>query len=278
VNFKITTLVENSVPIEGSKKLIGEHGLAFLIETGDRKILFDTGQNLALVNNAKILGIELEKIDSVVLSHGHYDHSGGLKSLLECNSIFSLYAHPDVFIRKFKEAKGKYKDIGIPVTKEDLEKRGVTLKLDEKSMQITSGLMTTGEVSLETDFESVASGFYIEQANKMLPDTLADDLALILSTKKGILILLGCSHRGVINTLNQVQKQTGSKKIYAILGGLHLAKVSNAKLTRIINHLRGFHLEKIGVGHCTGTRAIHALYNEFHEKVFLNAVGNVIIT
>ena len=102
MQFKVTTLVENSVAQSG-QALLAEHGLSFYIETGNRKILFDTGQNLAISNNARVLGIELNQIDTVVLSHGHYDHSGGLKSILESNKDFTLYGHPDVFSPKVKK-------------------------------------------------------------------------------------------------------------------------------------------------------------------------------
>jgi len=110
MKFKVITLVENAVT-QSSKKLIGEHGLSFYIEAGDRRILFDTGQDSALAHNAKVLGIDLSQLDSVVLSHGHYDHSGGLRSLLGCNPDFTLYAHPDVFGEKVKGADKKLKYI-----------------------------------------------------------------------------------------------------------------------------------------------------------------------
>ncbi|MGD8993364.1 MAG: MBL fold metallo-hydrolase, partial [Desulfobacterales bacterium] len=155
MKFKITTLVENTVGIGGSRKLIAEHGLAFLIETGTQRILFDTGQYLALENNARILGIDLATVDKVVLSHGHYDHSGGLKHLLACNSDFSLYAHPDVFARKMIERDNQYREIGMPVGKEVLVQKGVKLYLDTASLPITPHILTSGEIPLESKFESV---------------------------------------------------------------------------------------------------------------------------
>jgi 7,8-dihydropterin-6-yl-methyl-4-(beta-D-ribofuranosyl)aminobenzene 5'-phosphate synthase len=121
----------------------------------------------------------------------------------------------------------------------------------------------------------VGSIFYLQKGEGCAPDTLADDRALILDTKKGIVVLLGCSHRGVVNTLNHVTQITGRKRIHAILGGLHLGKASNKKLEKIIDHLHAFGLEKIGVGHCTGPKAFLALANEFNDRVFLNTVGNV---
>jgi 7,8-dihydropterin-6-yl-methyl-4-(beta-D-ribofuranosyl)aminobenzene 5'-phosphate synthase len=273
VRFTITTLVENSVAQSG-KGLLAEHGLSFYIEAEARKILFDTGQNLALSNNARVLGIDLNQIDTVVLSHGHYDHSGGLQSILETNSNFTLYGHPDVFSPKVKKNNEHYKYIGIPVEKNDILAGGISLKLDRSPVEIAPGVMTSGEIALENDFEDVEPMFFLKKDDDVIPDTLADDQALILDTAKGVVVLLGCSHRGVINTLNHVSRLKGKSKIHAILGGLHLGKASDGKLAKIIDRLRGFDLEMLGVGHCTGPRAFLALANEFKDRVFLNTVGN----
>jgi 7,8-dihydropterin-6-yl-methyl-4-(beta-D-ribofuranosyl)aminobenzene 5'-phosphate synthase len=126
------------------------------------------------------------------------------------------------------------------------------------------------------DFERVESGFYLKKENDVIADIMADGQAVILDTGKGLTVLLGCSHRGVINTLNHVAGLTANKRIHAILGGLHLGKASDSKLSKIMDHLGGFGLEKIGLGHCTGTRAFVALSNEFPNRVFLNTVGNVV--
>lgn len=273
MNFKITTLCENNVAQSG-KRLIGEHGLSFFIEAGDSRILFDTGQNLAIAHNAEVLGIDLSRIDTVVLSHGHYDHSGGLKSLLDCNTNFRLCAHPDVFGPKVKGRGDKHKYIGIPVDRKVLEQKGIKIQLDKDPVLIAPGITATGEIPLENDFERVESVFYLKQGDDYGADTLTDDLALILDTEKGWVVVLGCSHRGVVNTLTHVTRITGRNTIHAILGGLHLGQASDAKLGMIVDHLQAFELEKIGVGHCTGPKAFLALANAFKEKVFLNTVGN----
>ena len=274
MHFKITTLVDNTAPIMSGRKLIGEHGLAFLIETPDQKILFDTGQYMALENNARVLGVDLSEVDTVILSHGHYDHTGGLKHLLECNSHFSLYAHPHVFERKLIKRNDRYREIGIPVSKNDLVKSGVKLILDAKSVEIAPGIITTGEIPQDVDFESVAPGFFIEKDGRKVPDSLVDDLALILMTGTGPVVVLGCSHRGIINTLRQVEKLTGKKHIRAILGGLHLVKATGQNLEVIAAQLRRYNLEKMVVGHCTGNPAVLALSQQFKGKVLLNTVGN----
>ena len=273
--YTITSLVDNSVA-QGGKSLLAEHGLSFYIEAGDRRILFDTGQNLAITNNARVLGIDLNRIEAVVLSHGHYDHSGGLQSVLQTNRNFTLYGHPDVFSQKVKKTNGNYKYIGIPIDQSDFEGSGVSLKLSRNPVEVAPGVTASGEIALENDFEDVESDFFLKKENEITRDTLADDQCLILETAKGLVVLLGCSHRGVINTLNHVARIKGTDKIHAILGGLHLGKASDGKLAKIIEHLRGFDLEMVGVGHCTGPRAFLALANEFKDHVFLNTVGKAI--
>ena len=274
--YTVTTLVENSVA-QGAKSLLAEHGLSFYIEAGDRKILFDTGQNLAISNNARVLGIDFNRVEAVVLSHGHYDHSGGLQSVLQTNQSFTLYGHPDVFSPKVRKNNGDFRYIGNPMDRSELENRGVALKLSRHPMEIAPGVMTSGQIELANDFEAVESGFFLQNENEMTRDTLLDDQCLILETAKGLVILLGCSHRGVVNTLHHVAELKGRDKIHAILGGLHLGKASDGKLSKIIDHLQDFDLKMIGVGHCTGPRAFLALANAFKDRVFFNTVGSKVI-
>ena len=199
MNVKITTLTENTVPM--SKGLIGEHGISFLIETDSNKILFDTGQGLALINNAMVLGVDLKKINTVVLSHGHYDHTGGLKNLLEYNAGFTLFAHPESFSNKLAELNGKYLPIGSPVDMNLLEKKGVNLRLGEKPSEIAPGIIASGKIPMQTEFENIEPVFFKKYKTKIIPDDLADDQVLIINSEKGIIVLLGCCHRGLINTL-----------------------------------------------------------------------------
>ena len=274
MDFKVTTLVENSVYT--GKGLIGEHGISFLIETKNkRKILFDTGQGKALFNNAKLLGLDLNKIDAVVLSHGHYDHTGGIKGLLDYNKSFKFIAHPDIFAHKLAIRDNQERYIGAPFNKDFLEKAQINLQISREPFEIAEGIITTGEIPMKTGFETVEPVFYIKEKKQNVPDPLADDSSLILDTKKGLVVLLGCCHRGLINTLKHVVDLTGNKKIYAIMGGLHLGQASDMKLKQIIGCLREFDVKRIGVSHCTGMPATLAFFNGLPGRVFLNTTGCV---
>jgi len=273
-DFKITTLVENTT-ISGIAQLVGEHGLSFFIETDNKKILFDTGQGIAISNNVKTLGIDLNQIESVVLSHGHFDHGGGLKNVIDINSNFTLHAHPDVFDEKLLGFGDDYYDIGIRKYKEIVEKSNVNICFEKNSVEIAPGIITTGEIPLVTDFEKVEDMFVTEKNGNKIPDKIIDDKALILDTKKGIVVVFGCAHRGPINTLKHVTKLTGSKKIYAIMGGLHLILADENKLSKIADYFNEFEIQKMIIGHCTGFHAIVSLYNRFGNKLVQNTVGHV---
>lgn len=274
MNITITTLTENTVSM--GKGLIGEHGISFLIETDNNKILFDTGQGLALLNNARVLGIDLKKIDTVVLSHGHYDHAGGLKNLLEYNTDFTLFAHPESFLNKLASLNKKYVSIGSPVDMNFFTKKGVTLRLGKKPVEIAPNIITTGEIPMQTDFEDIEPRFFKEYKGATIPDDLADDQAVLINSEKGIIVLLGCCHRGLINTLNHATNLIKDKKIFAVIGGLHLCNASDSKIKKIIHFLHDFDVKKICIGHCTGTQAMLALFNEFKDRVSINTPGNVI--
>ncbi len=272
--IKVTTLVENTVP-PGLAPLLGELGLSFLIDTGEKKILFDAGQGLAILDNAQALGIDLSEIDTVVLSHGHFDHARGVKNLLGCNNKFTLVAHPEIFYNKMAGGGGDYFPIGISDDKAVLENSGIKILLDENSVEIAPGIRTTGKIPLETDFEEVEAMFFKGESGQEIPDKIEDDRALILDTEKGTVVIFGCAHRGPINTLNHVVQLTGNKKIHAIMGGLHLLFANDEKLKKVAACIRDFSIEKMVIGHCTGFKAMVSLANEFGDKVIPNTVGNV---
>jgi len=268
---KITTLVENTVTA-GLVPLLGEHGLSFLVECDGKPILFDAGQGLALPGNARSLGVDLKSIDTVVLSHGHYDHAKGLKPLAEINGGFRVIGHDAIFEEKLACLGTDCFPIGIGSTRAELDQLGIDFQLSKEPVEIAPGVMTTGEIPF-TSFETVEPMFFKEAAGGRLPDDLPDDNALILDTAQGTVVVLGCAHRGVVNTLHHVAALTGKKKIHAILGGLHLFLADPARLDKVCEALAPFEIDRMIVGHCTGFAAIAALYQKFGNKVTPNSVG-----
>ncbi len=256
--------------------LVGEHGLSFFIEAGKRKVLFDTGQGLALPVNAKALGIDLASVEAVVLSHGHYDHTGGLKALLSVNRRFTLFAHPDAFAHKFSRRDNRVHPIGLSMGQKDLEATGIRVVLSTAPMEVVPGITTTGEIPMETAYERIDTALFTGKCEALQPDPLKDDLSLILHARNGHGVLLGCAHRGVVNILTQVEKINGKKRLLALAGGLHLTGASGARVNRIMEALERFSPEILAPGHCTGFPAVFRLWAAFEENFRLNQVGNVI--
>ena len=275
MNFKITTLVENTVP-QGIAPLIAEHGLSFLIETDKHKILFDLGQGPALIANADTLGIDLGAVSHVVLSHGHFDHAGGLTQLLARNPSFSLFAHPDIFDRKLANLGEGFISIGVDRDQAAIKGAGINSHFSPDSMEIAPGIITTGTIPMRTDFEDIETIFFKGEKGCETADLISDDRGLILDTDKGTVVMLGCTHRGLINTLQHVVELTGRDDIHTVIGGLHLLHASPEKMAIIIQHLKRFNIEKMIVGHCTGFQATHELLNSLGAQVSPNVVGHTI--
>ncbi len=269
----ITTLCENTVPI--SQELVGEHGLAFFIEYDNEAILFDTGQGIGLSANAEKLGIDLSSISNIVLSHGHYDHTGGLKDALEQKPGINVIAHPLIFQEKVGILPGKDPiTIGMPFKRDFLSERA-NIILTEEPYAITLHMMTTGIIPMKTAYEKVDDELFARVGKGLVRDEILDDLSLILRTNKGVVIVVGCSHRGIVNIIKHVQKLTGEKNIHAVLGGMHLERASAIQLERTIEFFKAFDIEKIVLSHCTGKETSAKIYRALGDRVMFNEVGAV---
>ena len=281
MSVRITTLCENTA---GMTNLLAEFGLSVLIETDEANILFDTGQSISVCHNANILGIDLAKVDKVVLSHSHFDHTGGLRQvLLNMRKEVAIIAHPHVwaikYIRQMEGKTEKYKFMGIPFQRQELENFGATFNLATEPVEITDNIMTTGEIPMITEFEDMApplfggTSRFIERDDVLKPDEVLDDQALIINTKLGLVVVLGCSHRGMINTLHHARQLTGVDQIHTIVGGAHLLSVSEERVQLTINVLKKLGVQKIGLCHCTGMPAMALMAREFGDKFFFNGAG-----
>ncbi len=273
--IRIVTLSENT---SGQPDIMGEWGLSILIEADGLNILLDSGKSGIAVQNAEAMGVDLRKIDKIVLSHGHFDHTGGLQAILtKVKHEVEIIAHPDIWAPKYNRRENKPdRYIGIPFQARVLENLGARFTLSRGPIKIAENVMTTGEISLITDFESIDSNMYIEAPGGWEPDKLADDQAIVLDTKAGLVVVLGCAHRGIINTLYQAQKVTDKRKIFMVLGGCHLIDASDERIWQTISGLNELDVRKLAVSHCTGLHASMILAQTYGESFAFNNAGNTI--
>jgi 7,8-dihydropterin-6-yl-methyl-4-(beta-D-ribofuranosyl)aminobenzene 5'-phosphate synthase len=267
-DLSITTLVEDTALSDG---LLAEHGLSFWIEYGDKRILFDTGQSDILVRNAKTLDINLAEANAIVISHGHYDHTGGLSAILDIAPKATVYLHPAAIEPKFSRKTSGVNSIGMPyLAKKAVQRRHVIWTATPA--QIFPGVSVTGQVSRVNNFEDVGGVFFVDE-NCKKPDELLDDQTLFIDSTKGLVVVLGCAHSGVINTLEYISNLTSRSKIYAVIGGMHLLNASKERIEQTITVFREYNIQKIGVAHCTGAIAIRRFSNAFQGRCFSCSVG-----
>lgn len=272
--MRLVTLSENTAG-RRPKGLVAEYGLSILVETDEQKILFDTGQNISVVHNAPLLGVDLRDLDLIVLSHGHYDHTGGLKRVLAETGEIEVLAHPDIFKKRYAMHETSRTSIGIPYTMRELEDAGAKFRFRKEPTRI-GPIMVTGEVERKTDFEQIDATLFAEEGGELKGDELQDDQALVLTTANGLFVVLGCAHRGMINTIEYARKITGEERIYGVIGGTHLVAADARQMEETIRALKAYGIQLLGVSHCTGPRASGRLAAEFGDRFFSNNTGSII--
>ncbi|MDY6820367.1 MAG: MBL fold metallo-hydrolase [Deferribacterota bacterium] len=275
MELKITILCENSVILPFG--LIGEHGFAAYVEYGDRVFLFDTAQGKGLLNNSRLLKKDLKNIEFLYLSHGHYDHTLGIPDLLSIKSPLTIYAHPDIFKDRVWIINNKKKFIGMPFKKDYLEGLGAEFSLSKKFTQIDEGIYSSGEIVRKTSFEKIDAGMkIIDDNNNLVDDNILDDYSLAINTSKGLVIILGCAHSGIINIINHFVEKTGTNDIYAVLGGTHLGFASDLQIEETIKTIEKYNIKKLGASHCTGLEVAAKLYNKLKDRFFFASVGGTL--
>ncbi len=270
MQLKITTLSENTA----NYGFLAEWGLSILVEVDGIRILMDTGLSFSAVHNAQLLGIDLSTIDRIVLSHGHADHTGGLREVLKIKGEVEIIAHPDIWTAKYvKRDQEGVKYCGIPYSREELESRGAHFNLVREPIHISDNVMATGEIPILSGYEEIENNLFVKEDDMLHPDSLADDLALVIDTEFGLVVILGCAHRGIVNTLRHAQKLTGKELVYAAIGGTHLFRASDERIEQTIADLKETGIQRLGVSHCTGFRASARLAQAFEDVFFLNNAG-----
>lgn len=269
---RITVVVDNTV---GRQGLLAEHGWAVWLEHNGHNILFDTGQGLALEHNARVLGLDLGRVDALVLSHGHYDHTGGLETVLRPGRQLSILAHPAVLTLRWScPPGGSGRAIGIPQRAEEALRRQDGLRFTEGPTEIAPGVHVTGEVPRRNGFEDVGGPFFLEP-HGCQRDDLPDDQAMYIESAAGTLVVLGCAHAGTVNTLEYIQQLTG-RPILTVIGGMHLGSASPERVAATIDALRGLGIERIIPAHCTGFVAAAWIREALPERFEPSRTGLVL--
>ena len=271
---KITCVVNDTALSDTD--LRSEHGLSFWIETGQGIVLFDTGQTSeVLSHNLKVLGLKPRDIGALVLSHAHYDHTGGLEAVLMKNSDLNIYAHADIFRPRYSLRKGKYQSIGFTQSLEDMTSH-IKLNLSEAPTQIFPDLWTTGEIYERLEPEGRSVSHFILTERGWQPDPYQDDLSLVLKTRRGVVVICGCCHAGLLNTLLHV-KRIFKKPIISVVGGIHLMTADDQYLIHVIDVITHYFPNLcFFVNHCTGENAFKKLESSFGSRVTACPAGTVI--
>ena len=273
MTLQLDIVCENSVGRPISAR--GEHGFACLVQTPAGRWLFDTGSGETLLGNLAALDLEIRNLDGIILSHGHYDHSGGLLKLLHSTGPRRIYAHPGIFGERFWKGQHEQRNISLPFSRVELEAAGAEFTFIRELTELAPGIHFSGEIERRVALESgdpqlVTRG---EMGNSWTTDTFADDAALAIDTAKGLVILLGCAHSGLINTVEWFRQHLGQRRIHAIVGGTHLGPASDEQFSATVEYLAQLDFDRLGVSHCTGQIRSAQLYAKFPNKVFFASVG-----
>ncbi len=262
--MKVTCLVDNAV--KAQSPFWGEHGLSFLIEQDNRRLLFDTGAtDSVLLHNLNQVQLSLRDIDAIALSHSHPDHTGGLPQLLMQREAVPVYAHPDLLRPRYVRRNGETTPKGLPMTADALEKHA-ELRLDASPREIFPGIWTTGAITERDEPEGRSPHHLVRTEEGWVPDPYLDDMSLVLKTSGGFFVLCGCCHAGLLNTLDHVYSHFGQMPI-AVVGGTHLIGASKKQLEHTVERLRAMGTPKLHLNHCTGPGAFVTLASAFQGRV-----------
>ncbi len=267
---KLTLLVDN----RAKQGLTVEHGLSIWIETAGRNLLFDTGQGAALQGNARSLGVDLTATDTLILSHGHYDHTGGVPQIVDGNPGVQVFVHPSATGPRYSIRDGAAKSIAMPEpAKSSLSALPPgSVHWVTEPVELIEGVGITGPIPRLEPEEDVGGPFFIDVRGSK-PDPIEDDLALWISTNDGLVVVMGCGHAGLINTLQYAKRVSGVSKIHTVLGGFHLVEASESRLERTIEALESLQVDRIVPCHCTGGMATQILKERLGDQVAPGQAG-----
>ena len=248
----LRTLLENN--LSRNRALIAEHGLSFMVETKKAKILFDCSAGSAARKNAEKMNVSLTDADYVVLSHSHYDHAGGYPDMVDHGIRAPLITGPQFFEEKYAREGGKYVYLGCGFGEDFLSKNGIERRVCGGCETLTEGCLVVGGFRRIYDFEKAPSRFVRQTEDGMVMDDFPDEVCLVLESEKGLIMVVGCSHPGILNMIESVRERFG-QPVYAVFGGSHLVEADEARLEKTMKILQDMGITFAGFNHCTGDTA-----------------------
>lgn len=272
--IKIHILNENTA---GKTRILAEHGLSLFLEIGEARYLFDTGQTDVFIKNAEKMNIDLLNLDGIILSHGHFDHCGGMEYLVRLYQekgirFPAVYVRESAFLEKtaINSDKITYRNIGIDWKREIIKS---SLSVTKEKEEIGTGIWVLGNIPYTVEFEKRPEQFFIVQGEERIPDYMEDEQLLVINTDQGLCIFAGCCHAGIINCLSHVKKAFPEKEIYSVFAGMHLMGCSRKRVDQTIEELRRMRIKELVPVHCTGLEAIGRMKAAFDENCRLVESG-----
>lgn len=288
--MRVSILNENTVYKRG---FLGEHGLSLLIETGEKRYLFDTGQSHVFLHNAGKMQVDLNDLDGIILSHGHYDHCGGMESWRKAQAAagtsgsreIPIYISEKALEKKYTEnpGNGKLRYIGVEENEEVWKDSPGSRKFvytKESCSEIADGVYLLSNIPYVTEFEPVPKGFWKESLSgaglELTADTMEDEQLLVIRSENGLCVFAGCAHPGMINCLRFVQSQFPGERIHSLVAGMHLKGCTSARLQATIQAIKELEMDVLVPLHCTGITAIAAMKEALKDRCMLAEAGKKI--
>ena len=272
--MKYSFLIENKTDNPG---IVAEHGLCIYIEAHGRKLLFDAGATDLFVNNAKEMKVDLEAVDYVIISHGHYDHTGGVPAFCRQNSKAPIYLHRNAFRKSYGYENGVMdkETCGIMWSDEEYDEIEDRIVLTNGPVELTDGVIVTGTVPVDSDFTPTEKFSYYNEEGMLVEDDMSHEQCLVIKEPEGIYIFSGCSHRGVLNALRCGKSMFPGERVAAIIAGMHLYSATADDRKRVVDEVAAEGLDRVIPVHCTGIDAICDLKARLGDKCVVATAGDV---